>query len=249
MQQTKSTSFSIFIPESFDDIELIMYFEKFVALLFNVHLMKSQLESLVFPKYGSKDKKTITSDIFIRIVKDLHEVWEANAPCDAAKLFKLHQIISPSLNPVLSLEECTKFFMDFVIAQYEILKSELVKRKLLFGSFVVAKFITRPTAALKEMLKACETYLAELPKLMEKFEPYFVEEAKADKFTFRDALRTLANHLSCQNVDRPDRIFDEVFGLVDKDADGKISKEEFTQYTKAIIEGVIEKLLEIIPKS
>eukprot|EP01022_Parablepharisma_sp_SALTPOND_P016495 TRINITY_DN2427_c0_g1_i1.p1 TRINITY_DN2427_c0_g1~~TRINITY_DN2427_c0_g1_i1.p1 ORF type:complete len:848 (-),score=43.11 TRINITY_DN2427_c0_g1_i1:10375-12918(-) len=249
MQSEEKANLSLFAPEQFDDIELIMHYEKFVLLLFNVHLMKSQLESLIFPKYGSKDKKTITSDIFVHIVKDLHEIWEGNIPCDAAKVLKLHQTVSPSLNPVLNLEECAKFFTDFVLAQYQTLKDELVKRKLLIGSFVVTKFITRYTHTLKEMLQTCETHLKDMPKFMETFEPYFVEEGKADKFAFRDALRTLSNHLSCQNTDRPDIIFNEVFSSIDKDADGKVSKEEFMEYAKGVIIGIKDKLIEIIPKS
>lgn len=244
----KRNPMSIIAPELYDDIELIMQFEKFVGLLFNVHLMKEQLATLIFPKYGSKDKKSITSDIFVHILKDLHEVWEANLPCDADAVLRLHQIVSPSLNPVLTLEECDKFFTNFVITQYDVIKEELIKRKLLFGDFIVARFISRPIPMLKDLLNTCEISLSDMPKLInDKFSFYFDEiDQKADKFTFRDCLRTLSNHVMCRSPDRPDRIFDTVFNSVDKDSDGKINKKELEDYIKNVIIGIKEKLLDML---
>eukprot|EP00826_Nyctotherus_ovalis_P039699 TRINITY_DN3834_c0_g4_i1.p1 TRINITY_DN3834_c0_g4~~TRINITY_DN3834_c0_g4_i1.p1 ORF type:complete len:291 (-),score=91.12 TRINITY_DN3834_c0_g4_i1:103-858(-) len=249
----ESNRLSFFDSSKFCDIELIMRYEEFVSLLFHIHKMKSQLQTLIFPKYAShsyssKDKTSVTLEIFNRIVRDLHEVWQCNLPCDNSRLAELHKEASGSLADVLTLDECTKFFSAFVIAQYETLKAEMVKRKLLLCSVIVCKFVTRPESILKEMLQVCDDYLKDLPEFMKKFEPYFIEEEKADKFTFRDAVRTLCNHLSCRNEDRPDTIFDEAFSIADEDKDGKLSREELTAYIKKVIEAVKDKILEVIAK-
>ena len=237
---------SLFDCSKLCDIDLIMRYEEFISLLFHIHKMKSQLQSIILPKYGAKDKASISLEIFERIIKDLHEVWKCNLPCDSGKINELHTKASPSFSKTLTIDECTAFFTSLIKAQYEALKAEMTTRKLLLSSFIVCKFITRPVDMLKDMSKTCEECLKDLPKYIEKYEPYFVEEGKADKFTFRDALRTLIKDLSCKNDERPDLIFDEVFNQVDTDKDGKISKEELGEYIKKAIEEVRSKLLEVI---
>lgn len=231
-----------FDTQKFDNIELIIHYEKFIGMLCKIHNIKSELSTVWFPKYGSKSAKTVTAKIFCDVLKDLHGIWEANIPLTASLLEKTVQIIGiNSTDKTLSIDDCSNFLTSFMLNQYRLNKKEMEKRQLLIGSFFVTKFITRPKEILQNMLTKCECLLKDCPK---NIETYF-QEGFADKDSLKYLLSYIGSTILCENPGRPEQVYNEVFAIIDKDHDGKLSLQETILYITEVITQIKEKIKEI----
>lgn len=237
----------MFAPEKYDDVELIMYYEQFVTLLYKISSVRDELAKSTFPRYKSKDGKTLPLLNFDKMLKELHRLWEANIPLDPKKLAELHNALGLAKEEKdVGLETATKFCTAFILAQYELLKKELEARHLLICKYLVGKFVIRPKDQLQHMIVECDNLItnpAELDKLLS---VYFEPEDHVDCKGVRDVLGTMCNYLLCQHSDRPDQIFDEVFQLIDTDKDGKATKADVMRYAGEVAKALKGKLTELM---